>query len=55
MRWLAELAASAESEVLKSYPESAPRRRLDEVKAARNPVLTWNQDKKANQAKAKAA
>lgn len=54
MRWLAEVAASADCEVLKSYPESAPRRRLDEVKAARNPVLTWNQERQAA-AKAKAA
>ena len=26
------------------YPQSAPRRRLDEVKAARHPVLRWSSD-----------
>lgn len=36
----AETLGNAE-EVYHSFPHSTPRRRLDEVKAARNPVLRW--------------
>ena len=27
-----------------SFPHSTPRRRLDEVKAARQPILRWTED-----------
>jgi glycine dehydrogenase subunit 2 len=40
-----DIAAEAKkpdaSETFHAFPHSAPRRRLDEVKAARNPVLRW--------------
>lgn len=45
IRSMREIAAEAEKEgaeeVFHAYPHSTPRRRLDEVKAARNPVLRW--------------
>jgi glycine dehydrogenase subunit 2 len=43
MRWIATSVEEGQGEALKQYPVSAPRRRLDEVKAARQPVLTWAQ------------
>lgn len=52
MRWVADVVESGQGAELKQYPVSAPRRRLDEVKAARNPVLTWHQEKKAAPEKA---
>lgn len=33
---------SGETDVFHDYPLSSPRRRLDEVQAARNPILKWN-------------
>ncbi len=33
--------AEGAAEVFHNYPQSTPRKRLDEVKAARNPVLRW--------------
>lgn len=41
MKGIAREAADGKSEALHAYPVSTPRRRLDEVKAARQPVLTW--------------
>jgi len=41
MRHLANLAKTEGEETFKQFPLSTPRRRLDEVKAARNPVLKW--------------
>jgi len=45
MKDIAADAANLENaeEHFHSYPHSAPRRRLDEVKAARNPVLRWKE------------
>ncbi|MBI1274364.1 aminotransferase class V-fold PLP-dependent enzyme [bacterium] len=43
MRWIATEVNEGRGEALKQNPVSAPRRRLDEVKAAKNPVLTWKQ------------
>ncbi len=42
MKTIAEDAKGADAEALfHSYPHSTPRKRLDEVKAARNPQLRW--------------
>jgi glycine dehydrogenase subunit 2 len=41
LRSLAERARSGEAEAFKEAPKLAPRRRLDETAAARNPVLRW--------------
>ena len=41
MRALAEAAKSGDTERFTEAPRLAPRRRLDEVRAARNPVLRW--------------
>ncbi|MCB1784364.1 MAG: aminomethyl-transferring glycine dehydrogenase subunit GcvPB [Alphaproteobacteria bacterium] len=41
MKGIAREATDGESEALHAYPLSTPRRRLDEVKAARQPVLKW--------------
>ncbi len=32
------------ADIFHSYPQSTPRKRLDEVKAARNPVLRWKEE-----------
>ena len=42
MRKLAEAARKGEVERFTEAPRLAPRRRLDETRAARNPRLTWN-------------
>ncbi|MGE0753613.1 MAG: aminomethyl-transferring glycine dehydrogenase subunit GcvPB [Alphaproteobacteria bacterium] len=42
MKLIAEKAKKGEAEELKANPISTPRRRLDEVKAARQPVLKWS-------------
>jgi glycine dehydrogenase subunit 2 len=34
--------AASDPEVVKTAPHTAPRRRLDEVRAARLPVLRWH-------------
>ena len=39
MKHIAEMAKNGEGETLHSYPHSTPRKRLDEVLAARNPIL----------------
>lgn len=39
MKFIAEETASGNGERFAEYPKSTPRKRLDEVKAARNPVL----------------
>jgi len=41
MRALAKAAQAGESERFTGAPRYAPRRRLDEVKAARQPILRW--------------
>ena len=41
LRSLAERARAGEAEAFKEAPKLAPRRRLDETAAARNPVLRW--------------
>ena len=33
-------------EKFKAYPLSTPRKRVDEVKAAKKPILTWNEIQK---------
>lgn len=42
MKMIAADVKSGKGDELHEYPRSAPRRRLDEVKAARFPVLRWN-------------
>ena len=41
MKKIAADAAAGKSEEFHAFPKSSPRRRLDEVKAARTPVLRW--------------
>lgn len=41
MKKIAEDAAAGKEDEFHSFPQSTPRKRLDEVKAARNPVLRW--------------
>lgn len=41
MIFIAKEVASGKGERFHQYPISTPRRRLDEVKAAKNPVTTW--------------
>ena len=41
MRYLAESAKAGDAARFTSAPEFTPRRRLDETRAARNPVLRW--------------
>ena len=41
MKMIADDVAEGDTEKFHRYPESAPRRRLDEVKAAREPKLRW--------------
>ncbi len=41
MKMIAEKAAAGASAELQANPQSTPRKRLDEVKAAREPVLKW--------------
>lgn len=47
MKYIAEKTQAGEGDVFHSYPVSAPRKRLDEVTAARKPVLRWEDDKSA--------
>ena len=42
MKKIAALVASGEGDVLKQYPRSTPRKKVDEVGAARKPKLVWN-------------
>ncbi len=44
MRALAARAISGDKDFFQEAPRHAPRRRLDETKAARNPVLRWSRD-----------
>ena len=46
MRGLAERAVRHDTEFFQSAPHYAPRRRLDEVAAARKPVLRWRPEAK---------
>jgi glycine dehydrogenase subunit 2 len=41
MRELAQRAAKHDAAFFQAAPQLAPRRRLDEVAAARKPVLRW--------------
>ncbi len=41
MKTIASDAAAGKAEEFHSFPQSTPRKRLDEVKAARQPVLKW--------------
>ncbi len=41
MKDIAEDARNGKSDEFHAYPQSTPRKRLDEVKAARNPILKW--------------
>lgn len=41
MRMVAEKVKAGDTEIFHQYPLSAPRRRLDEVQAARQPKLKW--------------
>ena len=50
MRGLAERATKGDAEFFKGAPRLAPRRRLDETRAARHPVLRWQPEKKTGQA-----
>jgi glycine dehydrogenase subunit 2 len=43
MRWIAAEAKAGHGDVLHQNPVSTPRRRLDEVKAAREPKLRWKE------------
>jgi glycine dehydrogenase subunit 2 len=42
MRSLAERAKKHDVEFFEAAPHRAPRRRLDEVTAARKPILRWH-------------
>ncbi len=44
LRDLAERARSGQAEYFRAAPQLAPRRRLDETRAARTPVLRWRAD-----------
>jgi glycine dehydrogenase subunit 2 len=50
MRELAARAAQHDTEFFQSAPHRAPRRRLDEVGAARKPVLRWRPPAKSTAA-----
>ncbi len=41
MKNIANDVSAGKADELRSFPQSTPRKRLDEVKAARNPVLRW--------------
>ena len=41
MKDIANGAKAGKADEFHSYPQSTPRKRLDEVKAARQPVLRW--------------
>ena len=41
MKAIAQDARDGKAEIFHAYPQSTPRKRLDEVKAARNPTLKW--------------
>src|SRR4029078_8764239 len=41
MKMVAEKTAAGEGEAFHENPVSSPRKRLDEVQAARNPILKW--------------
>ena len=42
MLFIARECEEGRGEKFHNYPLSTPRRRLDDVKAAKNPVLTWS-------------
>ena len=46
MIYIANTVKADAAEDFHNYPLSTPRRRIDEVKAAKNPILTWVEQKK---------
>ncbi|MBT5518492.1 MAG: aminomethyl-transferring glycine dehydrogenase subunit GcvPB, partial [Rhodobiaceae bacterium] len=50
MRDLVKGAKEGDMARFKNAPELAPRRRLDETQAARNPILRWHEPKLEAQA-----
>jgi glycine dehydrogenase subunit 2 len=50
MRGLVEKAKAGETEMFEQAPVLTPRRRLDETRAARNPVLRWEPEEAAAEA-----
>ncbi|PJK28568.1 aminomethyl-transferring glycine dehydrogenase subunit GcvPB [Minwuia thermotolerans] len=50
MRGLVEKAKAGETEMFEQAPVLTPRRRLDETRAARNPVLRWQPEEAAAEA-----
>jgi glycine dehydrogenase subunit 2 len=44
MRHIANMVETGQGDELHEYPRSTPRRRLDEVKAARFPKLRWTKE-----------
>jgi glycine dehydrogenase subunit 2 len=43
MLYIAKEVSEGKGDKFHQYPINTPRRRLDDVKAAKNPVLTWNE------------
>ena len=43
MLYIAKEVAEGNGDKFHQYPINTPRRRLDDVKAAKNPILTWNE------------
>jgi glycine dehydrogenase subunit 2 len=44
MIYIAKEIESGNGEKFANYPLNTPRRRMDEVKAAKNPILTWAEE-----------
>lgn len=44
MRFIAKEVEAGRADVFHQYPVSTPRRRLDDVRAAKNPITTWMQE-----------
>jgi glycine dehydrogenase subunit 2 len=55
LRRLAEKARAGDAEHFHSAPRHTPRRRLDETRAARSPILRWKPDQPEGEAPAEAA
>ena len=50
MIYIAKEVEAGNGDKFHSYPVSTPRRRLDEVKAAKTPILTWMEAEAAQNA-----
>ncbi len=48
MIYIAKEASKGNGDIFHKYPISTPRSRLDDVKAAKNPILTWSEAEKIN-------